>query len=113
MSSSCRNYSTRARSEVNQQKYMISPFGDIGINDKNQFCSNNLTWRDVKHLIAWTSEVAPLAKNPGWSKNGAGFYVNFDFGFGLMNAYEMVDLAKNFPGTTPPMNECVVPYTLG
>lgn len=24
------------------------------------FCSNNLTWRDIQHLIAWSSEYSPL-----------------------------------------------------
>ena len=74
----------------------------------------------MKHAIAWTSEVAPLSDNPGWTKNGAGFWVNYDFGFGLINAYELVELAKNFPGTrspdylgyTPPMNTCLVGYKL-
>lgn len=35
--------------------------------------SPNLTWRDVQHLIVWTSEYAPLSANPGWQENG---YVN-------------------------------------
>ncbi|CAF1234863.1 unnamed protein product [Adineta steineri] len=34
-----------------------------------------LTWRDMQHLIAWTSEYAPLANNHGWTTNGAGFKV--------------------------------------
>ena len=32
-----------------------------------------LTWRDMQHLVAWTSEYAPLSHNPGWQKNGAGY----------------------------------------
>ncbi|XP_065213181.1 neuroendocrine convertase 1-like [Planococcus citri] len=72
----------------------------------------NLTWRDVKYAIAWTSEIAPLAKNRGWVKNAAGFHVNFDFGFGLINAYELILLGKNFPGTTPALNMCVEEHTL-
>ncbi|XP_065222444.1 neuroendocrine convertase 1-like [Planococcus citri] len=72
----------------------------------------NLTWRDVKHAIAWTSEIAPLAKNRGWVKNAAGFYVNFDFGFGLINAYELISLGKRFPGTSPPLNMCIEEHTL-
>lgn len=34
------------------------------------FFSPNLTWRDVQHLIVWTSEYAPLSDNPGWQING-------------------------------------------
>jgi proprotein convertase subtilisin/kexin type 1 len=37
--------------------------------------SLELTWRDMQHLIAWTSEYAPLANNHGWTTNGAGFKV--------------------------------------
>lgn len=40
-------------------------------------CSPELTWRDMQHLVAWTSEYAPLADNHGWATNGAGFKVNF------------------------------------
>ncbi|KAL3613164.1 Neuroendocrine convertase 1 [Castilleja foliolosa] len=29
----------------------------------------NLTWRDVQHLIVWTSEYAPLSSNLGWQIN--------------------------------------------
>lgn len=49
------------------------------------------------HLIAMSSEVAPLANNPDtWYKNRRGFWVSNDFGFGLMNAENMVNLAKNW-----------------
>jgi hypothetical protein len=30
----------------------------------------------MQHLVAWTSEYAPLADNHGWATNGAGFKVN-------------------------------------
>nr|XP_056704983.1 neuroendocrine convertase 1 [Euleptes europaea] len=53
----------------------------------------NLTWRDMQHLVVWTSEFDPLANNPGWKKNGAGLMVNSRFGFGLLNAKALVDLA--------------------
>ncbi|KAJ8380739.1 hypothetical protein SKAU_G00015170 [Synaphobranchus kaupii] len=53
----------------------------------------NLTWRDLQHLVVWTSEFDPLANNPGWKRNGAGLMVNSRFGFGLLNAKALVDLA--------------------
>ena len=31
----------------------------------------------MQHLVAWTSEYAPLADNHGWATNGAGFKVRF------------------------------------
>ena len=55
--------------------------------------SPSLTWRDVQHLVAWTSEYQPLRDNPGWSRNGAGFWVNNRFGFGLLNAAALVEEA--------------------
>ena len=47
----------------------------------------------MQHLVAWTSEYAPLSHNPGWQKNGAGYWVNTRFGFGLLNAASLVDAA--------------------
>ncbi|NXA31971.1 NEC1 convertase, partial [Eudromia elegans] len=69
----------------------------------------NLTWRDMQHLVVWTSEYDPLAGNPGWKKNGAGLMVNSRFGFGLLNANALVDLAdpKKWKGV-PEKKECVV-----
>ncbi|KAM3960400.1 neuroendocrine convertase 1-like [Aphomia sociella] len=56
----------------------------------------NLTWRDVQHLIAWTSEYAPLSANPGWQVNGVGLRFDVRFGFGLMNAGALVLAALNW-----------------
>ncbi|XP_007439683.1 neuroendocrine convertase 1 [Python bivittatus] len=69
----------------------------------------NLTWRDMQHLVVWTSEFDPLANNPGWKKNGAGLMVNSRFGFGLLNAKALVDLAdpKSWKGV-PDKKECIV-----
>ncbi|KTF72931.1 hypothetical protein cypCar_00048316, partial [Cyprinus carpio] len=53
----------------------------------------DMTWRDLQHLVVWTSEFDPLANNPGWKRNGAGLMVNSRFGFGLLNAKALVDLA--------------------
>lgn len=44
------------------------------------FFSPNLTWRDVQHLIVWTSEFSPLSHNPGWQINGwvcLKYYITF------------------------------------
>ncbi|XP_063820115.1 neuroendocrine convertase 1 [Pseudophryne corroboree] len=69
----------------------------------------NLTWREMQHLVAWTSEYDPLSNNPGWKKNGAGLMVNSRFGFGLLNAKALVDLAdpKTWKGI-PEKRECIV-----
>jgi furin len=54
--------------------------------------NSNLTWRDVQYLIILTSDPFNL-KNNDWQKNGVGKYFSHNFGFGLMNAGKMVDLA--------------------
>ncbi|NWR24045.1 NEC1 convertase, partial [Emberiza fucata] len=71
--------------------------------------SPDLTWRDMQHLVVWTSEYDPLAGNPGWKKNGAGLMVNSRFGFGLLNANALVDLAdpKRWK-SVPEKRECIV-----
>jgi len=66
-------------------------------------------WRDLKHLVAWTSEYVPLINNPGWKQNGAGFYVNERFGFGLLNAAALVDAAnRSLFKTVPEELVCLV-----
>ncbi|NXU54020.1 NEC1 convertase, partial [Turnix velox] len=69
----------------------------------------DLTWRDMQHLVVWTSEYDPLAGNPGWKKNGAGLMVNSRFGFGLLNANALVELAdpRRWKGV-PEKRECIV-----
>ncbi|KAI4477272.1 hypothetical protein M0804_012862 [Polistes exclamans] len=70
--------------------------------------NKNLTWRDVQHLIVWTSEYGPLNENPGWSKNAAGFWYNLNFGFGLMNAYVLVKFASHWINV-PEKKICEIP----
>lgn len=50
----------------------------------------NLTWRDVKHLIVWTSSVNQLMGNRGWRKNAVGLLYNSRFGFGLIDASALI-----------------------
>ncbi|KAL1117603.1 hypothetical protein AAG570_003918, partial [Ranatra chinensis] len=70
-----------------------------------------LSWRDVQHLIALTSEVAPLAANSEWSQNGAGFWISPNFGFGLLNAHRLVQASRNFQ-TVPKKSICIVPVSI-
>ena len=39
----------------------------------SNFCSKELTWRDVQHLIAMSSDNKMKVKENDWIKNGAGF----------------------------------------
>ncbi|XP_076443257.1 neuroendocrine convertase 1-like [Babylonia areolata] len=50
----------------------------------------DITWRDLQHLVAMTSKVGPLAEEDGWYQNAAGFCVNLAFGFGLLDATDLV-----------------------
>ncbi|CAL9704229.1 unnamed protein product [Knipowitschia caucasica] len=69
----------------------------------------DLTWRDLQHIVVWTSEFDPLSQNPGWKRNGAGLMVNSRFGFGLLNAKALVDLADPQTWTSvPEKKQCVV-----
>jgi len=56
--------------------------------------NQNLTWRDVQHITVHTARMEPLALEQGWYKNAAGYCVNLAFGFGLMDAQAMVELAE-------------------
>lgn len=75
-------------------------------------CSPDLTWRDVQHLVVWTSEYAPLRNNDGWVMNAAGYWVNTRFGFGLMNAFGLVKAAA-FWETVPEKSTCLVEADVG
>lgn len=64
---SCWNICSCFRSQVNlYHSFLLFLFIEY---------SPELTWRDMQHLIAWTSEYVPLVNNHGWITNGAGFKV--------------------------------------
>lgn len=95
------------------------------------FFSRNLTWRDMQHLVVRTSDPTPLLNNDGWSINAVGrksklFVLVFEstltdlcpvsvstkFGYGLMNAEGMVNLAKVWK-PLPPQRVCTYKYDVG
>lgn len=56
----------------------------------------NLTYRDVTNILARTAEqVDP--NHADWVQNGAGLWVNHDYGFGNIDAEAAVDYALNEP----------------
>lgn len=67
----------------------------------------NLTWRDVQHLTAWTSNPIPLRNNPGWKRNAAGLIFNSRFGFGLLDAKMLVESALSWR-QVPKKSICIV-----
>lgn len=68
--------------------------------------NNNLTWRDMQHLVVRTSNPAHLNTND-WITNGIGRKVSHSYGYGLLDAGAMVALAKNWT-TVGPQRKCVI-----
>ena len=69
-----------------------------------------LTWRDVQHVIARSARPSPGGvplRRGMWTKNKAGFAVSKVYGFGLMDAGKMVDLAKHWK-RVPKQRKCVL-----
>lgn len=67
--------------------------------------SPKLSWRDIQHLVVWTSQAEPLKNNVGWKMNKVGLKFNSRFGFGLMDAHKMVVVGKNWTNV-PPQKIC-------
>ncbi|MDR2151662.1 MAG: S8 family serine peptidase [Helicobacteraceae bacterium] len=55
----------------------------------------SLTWRDVRYILATTARKNDPT-NSDWKKNGAGYLVNHNYGFGAVDAYSAVEKAKTF-----------------
>ena len=56
----------------------------------------DLTWRDVQNLIVLTSSPGPTQNHASWKTNAVGRRFSDVFGFGLMNAAAMIDLAQRW-----------------
>lgn len=83
--------------------------------------NSNLTWRDVKHIMAATAVKIdpssinlphPLGENlpshvyeRGWRQNGAGFWFHNWYGFGKINASAAVLMAQTYTSTFDPFIE--------
>lgn len=79
----------------------------------------NLTWRDVKYILAATATKTdpnstatshPAGYNlpghtyqEGWIQNGAGFWFHNWYGFGRINVDQAVQLARNYTSTLNPL----------
>ncbi|XP_072018312.1 PC3-like endoprotease variant B [Amphiura filiformis] len=66
-----------------------------------------LTWRDVQHIVA-EGAMIPNVEQDGWHINGAGFHVNPMFGFGVLDAGKMVELALTWEMVSEQLT-CEVP----
>ncbi|KAG8454577.1 hypothetical protein GDO86_000987 [Hymenochirus boettgeri] len=65
-----------------------------------------LTWRDVQHIVVRASSPANL-KAEDWIVNGVGRKVSHYYGYGLLDAGHLVDLAGKWQATLP-QRRCLV-----
>ncbi|XP_028664340.1 proprotein convertase subtilisin/kexin type 7 [Erpetoichthys calabaricus] len=54
-----------------------------------------LTWRDIQHIIVFTATKYDDVQ-ADWETNGAGFHHSHQHGFGLLNAWRLVNAAKTW-----------------
>lgn len=66
----------------------------------------SLTWRDVQHLIAHSSN-SDVPRSGDWMKNSAGMWVSSYFGFGLMDAAALVNYSRSWH-TVPEQIKCKI-----
>ncbi|XP_031336072.1 furin-like protease 1 isoform X2 [Photinus pyralis] len=66
----------------------------------------NLTWRDMQHIVVRTARPHHLVTSD-WQINGVGRNVSHSFGYGLMDAYAMVQLARKWV-TVPEQHKCEI-----
>uniref|UniRef100_A0A8C9W8Z0 Furin, paired basic amino acid cleaving enzyme n=1 Tax=Scleropages formosus TaxID=113540 RepID=A0A8C9W8Z0_SCLFO len=62
--------------------------------------NNNLTWRDMQHLVIRSARPAHLTTSD-WRTNGVGRRVSHSYGYGLLDAGAMVVLARNWTNVGP------------
>jgi subtilisin family serine protease len=64
----------------------------------------NLTYRDVKYLIAKSGKRVDT-NNPSWVQNSAGLWHSNDYGYGLINAQKMIVMCKDANYTQLPLSK--------
>jgi kexin len=67
----------------------------------------DLSWRDVQHILANTAQKND-PDDLEWSINGAGYNINYKYGFGRINADSAIKLAQIW---SPIPNEIMIEYT--
>ncbi|KAM4887081.1 proprotein convertase subtilisin/kexin type 4 isoform 1-T1 [Thomomys bottae] len=65
-----------------------------------------LTWRDLQHLVVRASKPSQLQAED-WRVNGVGRQVSHHYGYGLLDAGLLVDLARGWLPTKP-QKKCVI-----
>ena len=70
--------------------------------------NRELSWRDMQHIVIQTANPDPLMHEDGWSANGIGRRFSHKFGYGLMDAAAMVEVAEKWPGVSD-QRQCLSP----
>nr|XP_012601274.1 proprotein convertase subtilisin/kexin type 4 isoform X4 [Microcebus murinus] len=65
-----------------------------------------LTWRDMQHLVVRASRPAQLQAED-WMTNGVGRQVSHHYGYGLLDAGLLVDMARSWMPTRP-QKKCII-----
>ncbi len=60
-----------------------------------QQTNKNLSWRDVRYILASTARKNDPGELSGWALNGAGILVNHKYGFGVVDSDAAVSMAKD------------------
>lgn len=63
-----------------------------------------LSWRDVRVILAQTARKTD-PNHPDWTDNSAGYAINHNYGFGLVDATNAVELARTWPLLPPRLVE--------
>jgi len=71
----------------------------------------DLTWRDLQWLIVETSKVID-PQDRDWQMTGAGYYFSHKYGFGKLDSYAIVEMAKTFQHVTEQKSITLPPKTL-
>jgi kexin len=68
----------------------------------------DLNWRDYQYLTVRTSHIVN-SFDAGWQKTAAGYHFNHKYGFGTLDAYKIVEVAKNWTSVNP-QTKIRIPY---
>jgi subtilisin-like proprotein convertase family protein len=60
----------------------------------------NLTWRDVQHVLVNSARRCDPAE-PSWTTNAAGHWINYNYGFGAVDAYAAATCAATWTNVRP------------
>ena len=70
--------------------------------------NQNLTWRDVQHILVNTARVNDPADS-SWEINGAGHDVSHKYGFGAVDASAAVAMSSNWTTVEDEVNVSIGP----